>query len=314
MLMKKIAVTIMILLAVCLLYSSPSRAEGAFFYMGKGTLKIARNNGKLQSIKFRNADGTYVTEGLKKINALYGSDWGSPEARMSLRLIELLDYLEDHFGGKGVRIISGYRSPARNESLRNSGKPAASSSMHLDAEATDIIMEGVASSTISDYLIPKNCCGVGFYHGKAIHIDTGPPRFWDETTSGTETKEPPENKFIIIETKSDIYGPEQKIGLQFSRVNEYPIGVEKTMELICNDGHVKKELRPEFQPTVADSGKCLQLKDRKEGRTIAASIPGLSASKGPSNCQIRARFCEPMTAKMPKFVDSNRFMIDTKNK
>jgi hypothetical protein len=231
---------------------------------------------------------------------------------MSLRLIELLDYLEDHFQGKGIRIISGYRDPSYNQSLRDKGKLAASSSLHMDAEATDIVMSGVASATINDYLIPQDCCGVGYYHGKTIHVDTGPPRFWDEKTSGTEKKEPPLNEHISMKTKSDFYEVGQKMGLKFSRVTDYPIGVKKTMVLTCGDEkrNTKKNVSVAFQDSAKHLGKgCYELKDREEGRTIFATLPKTKGRDKGIQCRIRAYFCDPKTEKMPEYVDSNPFTI-----
>lgn len=302
------------ILAVLLITTSTAYAGGPFYFMGDGKIRIGRGyKGGVRQISFRKPDGTYIEKGLKDINNLYGADWAIPELRMSLRLIELLDYLEDYFKGKGVRIISGYRDPAYNQRLRDQGKLAASSSQHLDAEAIDIVMLGVPSSTLNKYLIPQNCCGVGYYHGKAIHIDTGPPRFWDETTSGTEKVEPPENEHITIKTKSDVYEMDHRVGLKFSRVTDYPIGVEKNMEFICQDDGrtIKKRLSPQFKSTVNALGKeCYRLTNRKEGRTIIAAIPPLNRPRGSGiKCRIRAYFCEPVTAKMPEYVESNEFVL-----
>jgi uncharacterized protein YcbK (DUF882 family) len=231
----------LIVLLIAILISSSAFAAGSFRYMGDGKINIGRGyDGGLSKITFRNSDGTYLKEGLKQINGLYGTNYNQPEARMSLRLIELLDYLENHFRGKGVRIISGYRNPNYNQNLRNKGKLAASSSLHIDAEATDIVMDGVSSKIIYDHLFEKDCCGIGYYHGKTIHIDTGPPRWWNEKTSGTEKKEPPLNEHITLKTKSDFYKAGNKIGLKFSRVTDYPIGVKKTVLLKCADKKEKK--------------------------------------------------------------------------
>ncbi len=278
--------------------------------MGDGKIVLGRGyKGKIKTIQFRDQNGTYLTTGLKAINDLYGTPWNQPEARMSLRLIELLDYLEDNFKGKNVRIISGYRSPTYNQRLRDKGKLAASSSLHIDAEATDIVMGGVASSRLNDFLRPQECCGVGYYHGKTIHIDTGPPRFWDETSSGTEKKEPPQNEHITIKTKSDRYRTGDPIGIKFSRITDFPVGVSKKAELICSDGNrlQKKKLGLKFEPTVkSTSGGCMALKNRRESRTIYADAPSKMAK---SACRIHMTFCEPMTEKMPPFVESNPVVI-----
>lgn len=307
--MKRILSLLLISTAAVLFIHTPkAHAVGPFYYMGDGKIVIGRGKGNLKQITFREKDGTYNGEGLRKINSIYGTDWDEEEQRMSLRLIELLDYLEDYFGGRGLQIVSGYRSPAHNEGLRKGGKLAASSSLHIDAEAIDVVMNGVPSSKINNFLIPQNCCGVGYYHGKAIHIDTGPPRFWDEKTSGTEKKEPPENEHITIKTKSDVYGAGDRIGVKFSRVTDYPIGIEKEMKIVCKQR--KFSVKPQFEPTVKSADKgCYILKNRKEGRSILAPTGGVKSREKTLQCRIRADFCGPKTARMPEYVDSNEFLL-----
>jgi len=311
MLEKSKYLIILICCILTLLFTArTTRAGGSFFYMGDGKIALGRGyKGKIQTVRFRDQNGTYIREGLKAINGLYGTPWNQPEARMSLRLIELLDYLEDSFNGKNVRIISGYRSPNYNQKLRDKGKLAASSSLHIDAEAIDIVMGGVSSSKLNDYLRPRECCGVGYYHGKTIHIDTGPARFWDETSSGTEKKEPPQNEHITIKTKSDRYLSGEPIGIKFSRINDYPIGVSKKAELICSDGGrlQKKKLTLRFEPSVKSSGGgCMILTDRRESRTIFADAPSKMAK---SACRVHMTFCNPVTEKMPTFVESHPIVI-----
>ena len=45
----------------------------------------------------------------------------------------------------------------------------------------------------------------GYYHGDVVHIDVGPARFWDETTSGVGTGISDGNKLIGIITDYDVY-------------------------------------------------------------------------------------------------------------
>lgn len=275
--------------------------------MGDGKIKIGPGS---REIIFRDKDGSYNMDGLKKINVLYGSDWSRPEEKMALRLIELLDYLEDYFGGRGIKITSGYRSPEHNQTLRDKGRLAASSSLHIDAEAVDIQMHGVPARKIYDYLIPLNCCGVGYYHGKNIHIDTGPPRFWDETTSGTEKGEPPENEHITLKTKSDIYRQGERIGLKFARVTDYPVGVREPLEIVCSGKDGAERLVTGFQPSVKNAGSdCFHIKNTVEGCQIMAATGHLRLKSGDNECSVRAYFCEPMTSKMPAYADSNPFII-----
>jgi len=298
-------------LSLALMFGSISYAKGSFFYMGDGKLKIGRGRGgPLVEVVFRDHNGNYIENGLKILNRLYGSDYTKPEERLSLRLIELLDYIEDTLGGRGIHIISGHRSTTQNEAIRRRGGLAASSSLHIDSEAVDIVMEGVPSSKIYEFLYQKECCGIGYYHTDTIHIDDGPPRFWDEKTSGTEKKEPPRNEHIVVKTKSDIYKAGTKVGLKFSRVTDYPIGIKPSILMECGEKNVWKG-RFEIEPasSVERQGDCYILKDRREGRNIAFTLPNYSP-KHNSTCKVTLEFCPPMTEKMPPRVTSNPFLIE----
>src|SRR5262249_16025002 len=117
------------------LYASPSPR---FFLSGDGMLVL---NG--QTIRFRRPDGNYDEAEPKKINQTFQADWRHREERMSLRFIELLDYVQDQLQGGTYLLKSGYRSPRLNNSLRDQGKLAAQSSMHIEAAAGDMLLSGV---------------------------------------------------------------------------------------------------------------------------------------------------------------------------
>lgn len=82
-------------------------------------------------------------------------------------LIDFLEEIRDHFGGKPVNINSGYRCPAHNASVGG-----ASGSRHMEGDATDIWIEGVSPSLVYDYAceIIGGCGGVGKYD-TFTHID-----------------------------------------------------------------------------------------------------------------------------------------------
>jgi uncharacterized protein YcbK (DUF882 family) len=287
-------------------------AVSPFIRHGDGTITLGIGRGGApQTVQYRTGDDKYIEEGLKKINNIFGADWSLPEWRVSLRLIELLDFLQDHFKGGSIQILDGLRSVSQNEAWRAAGKVAASSSTHLDGEAADIIMTGVSSVTIRDYLIPQDCCGVGYYHGKAIHIDIGPSRFWDEKTSGTEKKEPPMNEKIIVRTDRDVYKDGEPITLQFSRVNIYPIGIKRSAQVERLKGSAWKaaSFSPDLPATVKDSGAkgCAVIEGRREGRNIVAKADVDGGTE--TRSRIKIEFCYPKTEKMPLGVVSNEFVV-----
>ncbi len=190
------------LLALLLSPKAQAAPAARFWVAGDGVLVLAG-----QTIRFRTEGGEYDEAGLRRINALFRADFSDPQERMSLRFIEVLDAVQDRLQGGSYSLKSGYRSPRLNNSLRSKGKLAAQSSMHMEAAAGDLILAGVDSAQVFDFVKSLDCCGIGYYHGRHFHLDTGPSRYWDETTSKTEDKTPQENEKIILQPDYDVYRP-----------------------------------------------------------------------------------------------------------
>jgi uncharacterized protein YcbK (DUF882 family) len=76
-------------------------------------------------------------------------------------------------------VISGYRSPATNNSLRAHSSGVAAHSLHLDGRAIDIRLANVALADVHEAAVSLRAGGVGFYPGSNfVHIDTGRVRRW----------------------------------------------------------------------------------------------------------------------------------------
>ena len=76
-------------------------------------------------------------------------------------------------------VISGYRSPATNTSLRSHSGGVAEHSLHLDGRAIDIRIADVALADLHQAAVSLRAGGVGFYPGSNfVHIDTGRVRKW----------------------------------------------------------------------------------------------------------------------------------------
>ncbi len=80
------------------------------------------------------------------------------------RLIEILARVSDHFGGRELTIVSGYRGE---------GRFTRASSRHTSGNALDIRVRGVPNAALRDYLRETfNNVGVGFYpRSHFVHID-----------------------------------------------------------------------------------------------------------------------------------------------
>lgn len=79
------------------------------------------------------------------------------------RLLRLLAQVSDHFGGRAIDVISGYRRPGGN---------TRETSRHVAAQAVDFRIQGVPLEALRDYCASLDHVGVGFYpHSKFVHLD-----------------------------------------------------------------------------------------------------------------------------------------------
>ncbi len=80
---------------------------------------------------------------------------------------------------KPVQLISGYRSLATNNRLRQASGGVAKHSYHTRGQAMDFHIDGVQLAHVRKAALKMRAGGVGFYpRSNFIHIDTGPVRTW----------------------------------------------------------------------------------------------------------------------------------------
>ncbi|WP_130834595.1 YcbK family protein [[Erwinia] mediterraneensis] len=80
---------------------------------------------------------------------------------------------------KPVQLISGYRSLATNNMLRERSSGVAKHSYHTLGQAMDFHIEGLALSNVRKAALKMRAGGVGYYpRSNFVHIDTGPVRHW----------------------------------------------------------------------------------------------------------------------------------------
>lgn len=292
-------------IAFSLVLSPLCFAHPPFFIMGSGEIALKNDKtGKFVKVRYREGENRYSEEALKKIHQVYGAPYAIPTERMSLRFLEILSHIQKKFGGATIHILSGYRSARLNQALRDRGKLAATSSMHLESAAADIRLEGVLVTDVRDYAQSLSCCGVGYYHSRHIHLDTGPKRWWDEKTSGTEKKEPQENEKIIALTEKDIYSSKEAIRFDFARISDYPFSVESKLQLEKLEGGEWKKTKT-VSMKLLGSVQCLVLDERRQ----AKKIPLEEVSFSPGRYRIQIRFCDKQWMKMPGAITTNEFEI-----
>lgn len=303
--MKKILMTLLLCFISLTLHAED---KNRFYYSGDGKLKLKnQKTGYAGTFTFRNPDGSYNEQGLQQVHKAFNAPYQNKDERLSLRFIEFLDYLQEKFHEGQLSIRSGYRSPVSNQNLRNQGKLAATSSMHIEAAAGDMILIGTASKIIFEYVRDLNCCGIGWYGSAHFHIDTGPARWWGRTTSKTEDKEPQLNEKIILQSDYDYYAAGELIPLKFMRVTNYPIDLNPQMILTRLDQD-KAEITPlNWLDPLEETNQCKTISDRKSARQIKVMLPK-KLKKG--DYALKVSFCNKRNyTKMPDEILSRKFTI-----
>jgi uncharacterized protein YcbK (DUF882 family) len=151
-----------------------------FKYSGDGVLGMHDvQTREFFNVIYRDDKGCYDEEALATIDHVFRCHGGQEEFPISLKLVELIDHIQDHFGAKEVKVISGYRSPQHNAKLRRRSRRVARESLHMEGMAADIIIPGVTPRELAKFAKSLNAGGVGYYGRRAfVHVDVGPIRHW----------------------------------------------------------------------------------------------------------------------------------------
>ena len=80
------------------------------------------------------------------------------------RLVTLLATVSDHFGGREVNVVSGFRPYTAGQYSRHS--------QHNEGRAIDFSIKGIANETVRDYCRSLRNVGVGYYPNSLfVHLD-----------------------------------------------------------------------------------------------------------------------------------------------
>jgi uncharacterized protein YcbK (DUF882 family) len=125
-------------------------------------------------------DGAYVPDAIAAIEVLL-RDYRSGERHPVDP--HLMDYLFDAAHECGVEpvftVISGYRSPQTNASLREAGHGVALHSLHMEGRAIDVRLAGIDCADLAARALDLRRGGVGYYRSSDfVHLDTGSFRTW----------------------------------------------------------------------------------------------------------------------------------------
>lgn len=103
--------------------------------------------------------GKVQSSGRAALSRLLGATGNAPA--VPERLIQLLAHVSDTFGGRPVRLVSGYRTNSYFKDSR-----------HKHSSAVDFSIDGVPNSAVRDYLLQLGNVGVGYYPNSSfVHLD-----------------------------------------------------------------------------------------------------------------------------------------------
>ncbi len=280
--------------------------SGRFFLMGSGSLHLLNlRNARETRVNLLNADGSLNERALEEVDRVFGFPTAEKMEHISPRLLFMLSSFSDLVApGRTINIESGYRSPDYNNKIREKGANAAKTSAHIDGMALDFWIEGVEGKYLWETVRAKNCCGVGHYGDKIIHLDAGRPRFWQASTSGTGSKEPDYNRHLYLATDFDYYGREGKIRLSLSGISTFGFGVRPTIYLY-NPADVEKPVAP-MQITTKSPTDCIMINDRMMSRFLYTSLP---PQLPVGRYKIKIEVCNRPFEQMPIEVVSNEIEL-----
>jgi len=282
--------------------SEPTR----FFRFGDGQIHIKNEkDGRKTKVSLFDSKGTFNEKALREIDSVFNFANVSKGEHISLRLLFFLDYFSDIVApGKMIHLVSGYRSPSYNEKLKKSGGNVAKTSTHIDGMAIDFFIEGIDGKILWETIRKVNCCGIGHYGGKVVHLDSGKPRFWEAATSKVDTQESEFNRHVYLSTEYDRYKRGEQVRFFLTSVSDFQFGIQK-MATLVNDFEGKNRpinLSVQTQP----EEECIFINHRDASRSIFSTLP---IETEPGRYRVRFNFCRKPFEQMPSVIFSNEIEI-----
>jgi len=148
---------------------------------------FAINSHEELKVNIYNPDGSYNEDSLQRLAHILRCKRTGQERPMEPRLMALLSHVYDHFGGRRLEVVSGFRFQRRT------------TSHHFSGTATDIRVEGIDAKKVRDfvYQLDEGGMGVGYYpKTHFVHIDVRPlPSFrwtdYSRSDPDARDKQPP---------------------------------------------------------------------------------------------------------------------------
>jgi len=147
---------------------------------GDGVIKLYHQWHKESlEIRYRDERGQVIPEALARVRHFMRCRLTGREMNVPVKLLELLDAIQERHGGRTITVLCGYRSPELNGALAANSSAVAKKSFHMKGWAADIKIAGVRTSALRDTARSLLAGGTGYYPSDGfVHVDVGPVRSW----------------------------------------------------------------------------------------------------------------------------------------
>ncbi|MFK7839219.1 MAG: YcbK family protein [Bdellovibrionales bacterium] len=122
----------------------------------------------------------YLPEAFERLNYVMRDFRTGEVFPMDPRVIDILSMIQTRTQSSDpIHILSAYRSPKTNSSLRKASSGVAKNSFHMYGQALDLRKPGTSTKKLRNIAKSLKAGGVGYYARSGfIHIDTGTVRSW----------------------------------------------------------------------------------------------------------------------------------------
>jgi uncharacterized protein YcbK (DUF882 family) len=147
-------------------------------------------------------NGKFDQAALNKLNHFL-RDWRENKSvRMDPALFDILweVYRQNKATGP-IHIVSAYRSPTTNETLRSRSRRVAKTSQHMRGKAIDFFIPSIDMRNVRVTGLKLQRGGVGWYPNSAskfVHLDTGSVRHWPRMTRPQLARVFPDGKTVHV--------------------------------------------------------------------------------------------------------------------
>lgn len=278
-----------------------------FFFAGTGRLDLEHAHfGERLRVRYRNDDGSYDTSACEQIERFFRSRTDGRTQRIPLRLIELLAYLQNRYRAHPMVLLSGYRSPEFNDALGAQGQAVALASLHTQGLAADIALPTVDLRKLWLRLRAEKVGGIGLYQRQRfLHVDIGPPRFWEETTSRVSENLSAGNARIFARTDFDRYRSLTGSRISLHSVTALPVRVAPVVHADLPNGTLEAAIVPVTAGIVFEDG-CWVIREPRPWYEFEVhnAEPFAAVPKG-HRFAIHVLTCEPRVERTPPHVVTN---------